>query len=528
MRERFCFEAGRQFHSLIYADNITMILTMALASPHEFQRTFGELVTRQLYFYGGNKYIIEPELKKDEIALSLRYRDPEAMRAYLEPFGLVMEECFRNSLEFIGGTMRDFCAKVIAGFDVDRFRIERVDLRGWMHMPVGNTDRFDTDALLPTLVSYVGRLKESQAKSRREDQLESGLIAESDLMRDTWNRIRRASRSEEMVLLHGESGTGKSFLARKIHEHSRRCEKPFIEVGLTSDLGSENLILSNLFGHERGAFTGAQDQKQGLFSLADGGTIFLDEVGDATPEMQSKLLRVLETHTFKRLGGVKDISVDVRVIVATNRDLSRMVEEGTFRRDLYYRLHVIALELPPLRDRRDDIPPLAEFLATRSQERSGSEKTKVLAPGLATRLRAYSWPGNIRELEHALRHGLAMSETDLVTLEDLPDGIQDALRNAPDPGPAKTAAGPRTLEGGILDVEGLRRQIRATNAVEAAGSCAHIDFAKRTWLKTLIEECGGDLALISRYWDRSSEKTLRNLVREYGLADDLERARKSK
>jgi|GEM_PF-1840934 len=525
MRDRFCFEAGRSFHSLIYADNITMVLAMALASPHEFQQTFAELVTRQLYFYGGNKYVIEPERAKNEIELSIRYSDPEAMRVYVEHFGLDVDTCFANSIQFIGGTMRDFCAKVIAGFDADRYGVAIDGLCASLRMPVGNVDRFDNDALVPTLVGYVGRLKENQAQERREEILESGLIAESDLMRDTWNRIRRASRSEELVLLHGESGTGKSFLARKIHENSRRGDKPFIEVGLTSDLGSENLILSNLFGHERGAFTGAQDQKAGLFSLADGGTIFLDEIGDAPPELQAKLLRVIETSTFKRLGGVEDICVDVRVIVATNRDLPRMVEEGTFRRDLFYRLHVIALELPPLRDRRDDVPALAEFLVTRAQERRGGVAERMLAPGLADRLRAYSWPGNIRELEHALRHALAMGDTDLITLDDLPDGVRDALRAAPDPGPSSATQGPRSLEGGVLDIEGLRRQIRATNPVDASGSVAHVDFVKRLWLKTLIEECNGDLALIARYWDRSSEKTLRNLVREYGLQAELDRAR---
>ncbi|MHC4955417.1 MAG: sigma 54-interacting transcriptional regulator, partial [Planctomycetota bacterium] len=336
-------------------------------------------------------------------------------------------------------------------------------------------------------------------------------------------------RSDEIVLLSGETGTGKSYLARKIHEDSRRKDRPFVEVALTSDIGSENLTLSSLFGHERGAFTGAVDERRGLFSLADGGTIFLDEIGDATPATQEKLLRVLDTSTFKRLGSVHDVRVDVRVIAATNRDLARMVEDGTFRSDLYHRLKVIAFELPPLRDRRADIPVLAEYLLERSQERNGSGGTKVLAPALAEKLRNYSWPGNIRELEHSIRYALAMSETDLITEADFPDEVRAALESTVDPAPSASAAAPRTMEGGIVDSEALRRIVRQTNALDAEGTAAHVDFAKRTtWLKILIEECGGDIPLIARYWDRSSEKTVRNLIHTYGLAEVLDRARKNR
>jgi transcriptional regulator with PAS, ATPase and Fis domain len=154
---------------------------------------------------------------------------------------------------------------------------------------------------------------------------------------------------ENLTVGVGKTGTGKSHLARRIHLLSKRRDKPFIEVALTSDIGADNLIESELFGHEKGAFTGASEQKQGLFSLADGGTIFLDEIGDATADLQAKLLRVLEMKRFRRLGGVKDLEVDVRVIVATNRDLERAVADGKFRQDLYYRLNVISIRLPALR-----------------------------------------------------------------------------------------------------------------------------------------------------------------------------------
>jgi len=525
LRDSFCFRAGRDFLGLIFADNLAQILQIALASPHEFQRTMTEILTQQIYFYAGGKYVIEPATKRDEVMLQLHYADEEGMREYLARFGLVVEQCFINSTEFIGGAMREFTGRIIDNYEPGSFRIDYDKMSARLHLPIGNTDRFNHEAIVPTLVGYIGGLKAQQAKLLREEHLESGLIAGSELMRETWSRIRRASRSEEIVLLRGESGTGKSFLAQKIHQHSRRAGKPFIEVGLTSDLGSENLILSNLFGHERGAFTDARDRKIGLFSLADGGTIFLDEIGDATPELQAKLLRVLETSTFKRLGGVEDLTVDVRVIVATNRDLEKMVAEGTFREDLYYRINLITLSLPPLRLRREDIPSLAEFLLERAQQRSGAKDTKMLAPGLAERLRAYSWPGNIRQLDYALRRALAMAESDLITEADLPDEVRQALDNAPDFEP-REAAGIRKLEGGVVDAEALRQTVRRTPPLQSEGTPAHIDFAKRVWLKTLIEECKGDLATIAHFWDRSSEKTLRNLIRALGLWDDLERARR--
>ncbi|MEM8886340.1 MAG: sigma-54 dependent transcriptional regulator, partial [Planctomycetota bacterium] len=446
--ETFCGRAGRTFLSRIFADNIAHILIMAEASPHEFQETLTQLLVQQIVFYAGGKYIIDPERGKSEIVLRFRYVDHEGMDRYLRPFGLEVNDCLRHSVEFIGGAMHEFSSRIIQDYREDDFELSFDGTHAAMHLPIGNTDRFDYQAIAPFLVKSIGMLKEKQAKSRRFDHLESGLIAESDLMRDLWARTIRASKSDEIVLLRGESGTGKSFLARQIHEHSRRAGPTFVEAPVTSDVGSDNLALSNLFGHEKGAYTDAGEQKDGLFSLADGGTIFLDEIGDASPDLQAKLLRVLETCTFKRLGSVHDIEVDVRIIAATNRDLEEMVEQGEFRRDLYYRLNLITLELPPLRERRDDIPALAEFLVERAQERQGAKDPKVLAPGLADRLRAYAWPGNIRELEYALRSALALSDGPMIEEDDLPAPIREALADAPDPGPR--GRGLRRLEGGII------------------------------------------------------------------------------
>jgi transcriptional regulator with PAS, ATPase and Fis domain len=299
------------------------------------------------------------------------------------------------------------------------------------------------------------------------------------------------------------------------------------------------MIQSDLFGHRRGAFTGATEHKKGLFSLADRGTIFLDEIGDASPELQAKLLRVIEGKVFKPLGGVEDVSVDVRIIAATNRHLEKMVQEGTFRKDLYYRLDVITIQLPPLRERPGDLRALAEFLLARAASRGGGAKR--LTAALASRLSSYPWPGNVRELDHALRHALAMAEGDGIGPEHLPDAVRRHLESAGEA--AGEAAGeppepPETVRGGeaprIIDVQALRRAIRSSDAgtLGAPGKAhenpAHIDHAKRTYLAELIDEFGGDLALIGCFWDRSSAKTLRKLIREYGLTEHLEAARARK
>ncbi|MCI0341922.1 MAG: sigma-54 dependent transcriptional regulator, partial [Planctomycetales bacterium] len=395
------------------------------------------------------------------------------------------------------------------------------------------------------LVGYVRELEARAHEQVESERRESSLLIGSPKMREVWDRIRRASRSNEIVLLRGESGTGKSFTARKIHDLSPRRERPYVEVGLTSDIGSENMIQSDLFGHEKGAFTGATEAKPGLFQLADGGTIFLDEIGDASSELQAKLLRVLEKGQFKRLGGGRDLQVDVRVIAATNRDLERLVKEGSFRQDLYYRLNVIPIELPPLRERPEDISALAEFLLARALARDKGSR-RAFEPGLTGRLRAYAWPGNIRELDHAVKYALAMGDGDTVRLGEFPEVVRTAMGGgfvlplatvaaalpAGPVGPgraAPSAAAPPP--GELVDVSGLRRVIRGSDPVLAGTHerpwevPAHIDHAKRLWLATLIEEFAGDLGIIGKFWDRGSEKTLRNLVREYGLAEQLAAAR---
>jgi len=243
---------------------------------------------------------------------------------------------------------------------------------------------------------------------------------ESPKMRQAIETAKKSAASRSTVLLLGESGTGKEVFARAIHEWSERRADPFIAincVGLAKDL-----LESELFGHEKGAFTGAHQLKKGKIEIAEGGTLFLDEVGDISAELQTKLLRFLQEREFERVGGTEPIRVDVRVIAATNRDLSCSVKEGRFREDLFYRLNVIPIRLPPLRDRREDIPVLAKYFLRRF-----ASETKKLFTGIAVEaeasLVAYQWPGNVRELGNVIERATVLGEGPGITLEDLPPRI---------------------------------------------------------------------------------------------------------
>jgi len=242
------------------------------------------------------------------------------------------------------------------------------------------------------------------------------IIAEDPAMKQTLELVRKVAPTDATVLLMGESGTGKELLARCIHAHSPRRHRVFVAVNCAAL--PPTLIESELFGHEKGAFTGAVTQHPGRFERADGGTLFLDEVAELDPAAQAKLLRVLQEKTFERVGGRREIRVDVRVIAATNRDLPRMVEEGRFREDLYYRLSVFPITVPPLRARPADIPALAEFLLARAARRLGKTGL-VLTPEAQARLMNYSWPGNVRELENLMERVAILCDGE-VRAEDLP------------------------------------------------------------------------------------------------------------
>ena len=242
------------------------------------------------------------------------------------------------------------------------------------------------------------------------------IVGSSPALQRVLDIVRKVAKSNTTVLIHGETGTGKELIAGAIHHNSLRNARNFVKVNCAAL--QENLLESELFGHERGAFTGADKQRIGRFEQADGGTLFLDEIGDMSPSTQAKILRVLQEHEFERLGGTRTLRVDVRLITATNRDLPGMVQSGHFREDLYYRLNVVSIDMPPLRERKDDIVPLATAFIRRFASEL-KKKMDGLEPDAAKLLMRYNWPGNIRELENTIERAILLAEGRGITAPDL-------------------------------------------------------------------------------------------------------------
>lgn len=257
------------------------------------------------------------------------------------------------------------------------------------------------------------------------EDVELGLVGRSQAMQSVFKLVGQVAVSDATVLITGESGTGKELVARAIYQHSLRANQPFMAINCAAI--PENLLESELFGHEKGAFTGATAQRIGRFEQCHRGTIFLDEIGDMPLATQTKILRVLQSGTFQRVGGGETLQVDVRVLAATNQDLERAVQERRFREDLYYRLNVMRITLPPLRDRPEDIPLLAGFFL-RQQARDPRYRTKSLSAEALAVLQRYGWPGNVRELENAIRRAVVMARGDTILPEDLPREVLQGRR----------------------------------------------------------------------------------------------------
>jgi two-component system response regulator PilR (NtrC family) len=269
------------------------------------------------------------------------------------------------------------------------------------------------------------RLEEENVWLRRELEQKytfANIVGRSRPMQEVFALVERVARTSSTVLIDGESGTGKELIARAIHFASARAKHRFLSINCGAM--PENLLESELFGHERGAFTGALKEKKGLFHEAHRGTLFLDEIGEMTPTMQVKLLRVLQHKVVRKVGGNEEEPVDARIIAATNRDLTEMIANGTFREDLYYRIHVIPVHLPPLRERRDDIARLVDFFIHKYSKELGTAPKRMSAATLAL-LEAYRWPGNVRELENLVERSLALTAGDVIEVGDLPAYLRE-------------------------------------------------------------------------------------------------------
>ncbi len=277
----------------------------------------------------------------------------------------------------------------------------------------------------------VEALKAENALLQEEITNNAGIVGKSGVQRRLLELIERIAPRDTTVLITGESGTGKELIARALHQKSTRKDRAFVAVNCAAL--SETLFESELFGHEKGAFTGAVALKHGRFEVAQGGTIFLDEVGELALSLQAKLLRVLQQREFERVGGTQVLKLDIRVIAATNRDLSEDVREGRFREDLYHRLNVINLHSPPLRDRKEDIPLLARYFLERSAQRCKRQVQGISAEA-EEMLMQYSWPGNVREIENSMERAVVLGVSDWVLPEDLPESL---LESAPAAGNAR-------------------------------------------------------------------------------------------
>ena len=339
----------------------------------------------------------------------------------------------------------------------------------------------------------------------KEDYAE-GIVGKSEVMQQVFKLIGQVAQSDATVLITGESGTGKELVARAIYHHSRRAERSFMAINCAAI--PENLLESELFGHERGAFTSAAERRIGKFEQCDEGTIFLDEIGDMPQATQTKILRVLQNGEFQRVGGNQTIRVDVRVLAATNKEPEKLVAEKKFREDLYYRLNVVRIHLPPLRERREDIPVLLDYFLQRlGKEDDALKRVKRVAPQALEVLEKYNWPGNVRELENAISRAAVVARGDSIFLDDLPLDIREPR---PSTVPAKQVE--QTVEAAVASLFALARndpQLKIIAAVE------------RELIVRALAETGGNQLQAAKLLGMT-RATLRKRIEKFGITRRLE------
>jgi two-component system nitrogen regulation response regulator GlnG len=371
------------------------------------------------------------------------------------------------------------------------------------------TKPFDLDEvlLLCERALTAARLTQEVARLRRglEEVREfSALIGRHPRMQDVYKTIGRIAGTDVTVLLRGESGTGKELVARAVHYYSRRSGRPFVAVSCAAIPAT--LLESEMFGHERGAFTDAKERRLGKFELAHGGTLYLDEIGDMPLELQTKLLRSLQERAIERLGGRESIPIDVRVLAATNRDLEALMREGRFREDLFYRLNVVAINLPPLKERRRDIPLLVEHFLAKYADELGE---RGVAPEALDRLVGYDWPGNVRELENVIQRAMVLATTGVVLPEHLPIGPVSAAASAGVDGSLEEVIERKLMEC----VRGLR-QLDSANLYDLV-----VGLVEKPLLRAVLRETSGNQLRAAQILG-INRNTLRKKLTEHGIDPD--------
>jgi len=354
---------------------------------------------------------------------------------------------------------------------------------------------------LRDIVSKAARTCELARKEASIERDRTGrfkIIGRSESMKEIFAVIDRVAATPSTVLITGESGTGKELIARALHENSNRKDTPYIRVNCAAI--PPTLIESELFGYEKGAFTGAESQKPGRFELADGGTLFLDEIGEISMEMQVKLLRAIQEGEFERVGGVTTTRVSVRLITATNQDLRQRIAESLFREDLFYRLNVVHIHLPPLRDRQEDVPLLIDHFLSKYNERLGKSVDRVDAEAVSL-LTKYDWPGNIRELENVVERCVLFCDEDEIGIKHLPPDVSGAQINTP-------SSGDFAIPEDLLAEGGLKDQVRAATAS-----------LERQLIIRALDQTGRNVTRAAQLL-KISRKSLQIKMKEFGLRDE--------
>jgi two-component system nitrogen regulation response regulator GlnG len=376
-----------------------------------------------------------------------------------------------------------------------------------------------TESAIAASKDLVKAGKEEVAPSVSKEDIDGGIIGSSSAMQEVFKMIGQVAASDVTVMITGESGTGKELIARAIYQNSLRAQKPYIAVNCAAI--PENLIESELFGHEKGSFTGATNQRIGKFELCDGGTIFLDEIGDMALTTQTKILRALQEGEIQRVGSSDTIKVKVRMLAATNKPLEEMVKEKTFREDLYYRLNVVRVQLPPLRERKEDVPQLIDFVLKRLA-RDSKTGTKTISPEALTLLNQYRWPGNVRELENLIYRSAVLAQGEMILIKDLPQEVVQAIDGGSSIESTDSSADAEVASESLTD-EGLIGQVPSNpyDAVYKDLRDTHekniLEHAERALIARALKESGGKQVKAAEILGMTSA-TLRKRINQYDLA----------